>query len=270
MMEANTLKAAVSLIANRIRVSPRIGIVLGSGLGSLVDEFDNPIRIGFEEIPGFPVSTVEGHRGKIVCGYLSDTCLFALAGRVHFYEGYAIQQVVFPIQVMAALGLKTVVVTNAAGAVNKTLQPGSIVAIRDHINFMGVNPLRGSASFVDMTAAYSARLSDIARTVAKKQGFDLPTGVYVGYSGPSYETPAEIRAFRTLGGDMVGMSTVPEVIAARSLGMDVLGLSLITNMAAGVNGKPLSHEGVIENTALASSKFKALVKGIVTEIAVDL
>ena len=266
-MNDHTLKAAVSLISNRIQVSPRIGVVLGSGLGSLAKEFDESVRIGFEEIPGFPVSTVEGHRGEIVCGRFAGISLLALAGRVHFYEGYDIQQVVFPIRVMAELQINTVVITNAAGAVNESFQPGNIVAIRDHINFMGVNPLIGSALFVDMTDAYSNRLRKIACAVAAEQGIDLPEGVYVGYSGPSYETPAEIRAFRTLGGDMVGMSTVPEVIAARSLGMDVLGLSLITNMAAGVNGKPLSHEGVIENSAMASTKFKALIRKIIKKIA---
>jgi len=266
-MDNKSMREAVGLISNRIRVKPRIGLILGSGLGSLVEEFEEPIRIGFGEIPGFPVSTVEGHSGAIVSGQLAGIDLLAFSGRIHYYEGYDIRQVVYPIRIMAALQIDTVVITNAAGAVNESFQPGHIVAIKDHINFMGVNPLTGSADFVDMTKAYSARLLEIARTVAKKQGFDLPTGVYVGYSGPSYETPAEIRAFRTLGGDLVGMSTVPEVIAARSLGMDVLGLSLITNMAAGMNGLPLSHEGVIENSALASIKFKALIKGIIKKIA---
>lgn len=266
-MEDMRINEAARLISNRIRVKPRMGLILGSGLGSLVEEFEEPIRIGFGEIPGFPVSTVEGHSGAIVSGQLEGIDLLAFSGRIHYYEGYDIRQVAYPIRIMAALQINTVVITNAAGAVNESFQPGDIIAIKDHINFMNVNPLTGSPDFVDMTEAYGRQLCKLALTVAGENGMDLQEGVYVGYSGPSYETPAEIRAFRILGGDMVGMSTVPEVITARSLGINVLGLSLITNMAAGVNGETLTHEGVIEKSALAAPKFKALIKGIIKKIA---
>ena len=269
-MENKSISEAVGFISNRIRVMPKIGLILGSGLGSITEEFEEPDRIEFGEIPGFPVSTVEGHSGAIVSGQLAGIELLAFSGRIHYYEGYDIRQVAYPIRIMAALQIDSVVITNAAGAVCKSFYPGQIVAIRDHINLMGVNPLRGSNSFVDMTEAYSSGLRKIAHTVAEALEIDLAEGVYVGYSGPSYETPSEIKAFRKLGGDMVGMSTVPEVITARSLGLNVLGLSLITNMAAGVNGETLSHEGVIEKSADAAPKFRELIKGIIKKMAVDL
>jgi purine-nucleoside phosphorylase len=176
------------------------------------------------------------------------------------------QQVVFPIRVMAAFDVKTVIVTNSVGAINAAYKPGDIVAIRDHINLMGANPLKGSNDFVDLTEAYSGELRNLARQMADKQGIRLQSGVYAAYSGPSYETPAEIRAMRTMGADMVGMSTVPEVIQARSLGMKVLGLSMITNMAAGMSAKPLSHQDVIKTSKKASAKFGALVKAIIGEL----
>jgi purine-nucleoside phosphorylase len=257
---------AVTLLNRHIPDQPQIGIILGSGLGGLVDEIENSVSIRFEDIPHFPVSSVEGHRGEVLCGTLCGASLFALCGRVHYYEGYPMQQVVFPIRVMAALDVKTVIITNSVGAINAAYQPGDIVAIRDHINLMSDNPLKGSNDFVDLSEAYSSQLRNLAHQVADKQGITLRSGVYAAYSGPSYETPAEIRAMRTMGADMVGMSTVPEVIMANSLEMKVLGLSMITNMAAGMTAKPLSHQDVIKTSKKASAKFGALVKEIISQL----
>jgi purine-nucleoside phosphorylase len=257
---------AVTALKRYVDDQPQIGIILGSGLGGLVDEIENPVGTRFEDIPNFPVSSVAGHRGEVLCGILCGASLFALAGRVHYYEGYTMQQVVFPIRVMAAFGVKTVIVTNSVGAINEAYKPGDIVAISDHINLMGDNPLKGSNDFVDLTEAYSSELTTLAHQIADKQGITLRSGVYAAYSGPSYETPAEIRALRTMGADMVGMSTVPEVIQANSLGMKVLGLSMITNMAAGMSAKPLSHQDVIETSKKASAKFSALLKEIIGEL----
>jgi purine-nucleoside phosphorylase len=256
-MDAKVIEA-VSTLKRHISDQPHIGIILGSGLGGLLDEIENPVSVRFEDIPH--------HRGEVLCGTLCGACLLALSGRVHYYEGYAMQQVVFPIRVMAAFDVKTVIVTSSVGAINAAYKPGNIVAIRDHINFMGGNPLKGSNDFVDLTAAYSRELRNLARQMADRQGITLRSGVYAAYSGPSYETPAEIRALRTMGADMVGMSTVPEVIQANSLGMKVLGLSMITNMAAGMSAKPLSHQDVIKTSKKASAKFGALVKAIIGEL----
>jgi purine-nucleoside phosphorylase len=257
---------AVTLLKRHIRNQPQIGIILGSGLGGLVDEIENSVSVRFEDIPHFPVSSVDGHRGEVLCGTLCGASLFALSGRVHYYEGYRMQQVVFPIRVMAAFDVKTVIVTNSVGAVNTAYKPGDIVAIRDHINLMGDNPLKGSNDFVDLTVAYSRELRKLAQQIAAKQGITLRSGVYAAYSGPSYETPAEIRAIRTMGADMVGMSTVPEVIMANSLEMKVLGLSMITNMAAGMSAKPLTHQDVIKTSKKASAKFGTLVKEIIGQL----
>ncbi len=264
-MDAKVIEA-LSTLKRHISDQPQIGIILGSGLGGLVDEIENSVSVRFEDIPHFPVSSVDGHRGEVLCGTLCGASLLALSGRVHYYEGYAMQQVVFPIRVMAAFDVKTVIVTNSVGAINAAYKPGDIVAIRDHINLMGANPLKGSNDFVDMTEAYSSELRTLAHQMADRQGIRLQSGVYAAYSGPSYETPAEIRAMRTMGADMVGMSTVPEVIQAKSLGMKVLGLSMITNMAAGMSAKPLSHQDVIKTSKKASAKFGALVKAIIGEL----
>lgn len=257
---------ALSVLKQHVDEPPQIGIVLGSGLGGLVDEIENAVSIRFEDIPNFPVSSVAGHRGEVLFGNLCGVNLFALSGRVHYYEGYSMQQVVFPIRVMATCDVKTVVVTNSVGAVNESYKPGDIVAIRDHINLMVDNPLKGTNERVDLTEAYSRELRNLAQKIAERQGITLHSGVYAAYSGPSYETPAEISAMRTMGADMVGMSTVPEVIQANSLGMKVLGLSMITNMAAGMSAKPLSHQDVIKTSQKASAKFSALVKGILEEL----
>ena len=264
-MDAKVIEA-VSYLKRHISDQPQIGIILGSGLGGLVDEIENAVSIRFEDIPNFPVSSVAGHRGEVLLGNLCGVSLFVLAGRVHYYEGYSMQQVVFPMRVMAACDVKTVIVTNSVGAVNASYKPGDIVAIRDHINLMGDNPLKGTNDFVDLTEAYSSELRNLAQKIADRQGITLHSGVYAAYSGPSYETPAEIRAMRTMGADMVGMSTAPEVIQATSLGMKVLGLSMSTNMAAGMSAKPLSHQDVIRTSKKASAKFSALIKGILEQL----
>jgi purine-nucleoside phosphorylase len=257
---------AVNALKQHVDESPQIGIILGSGLGGLVDDIENAVRIRFDDIPNFPVSSVDGHRGEVLFGNLCGVSLFALSGRVHYYEGYTMQQVVFPIRVMAAFDVKTVIVTNSVGAVNASYKPGDIVAIRDHINLLGANPLKGSNDFVDLSEAYNSDLRKLAQKIAARQGITLHSGVYAAYSGPSYETPAEIRAMRTMGADMVGMSTAPEVIQANSLEMKVLGLSVITNMAAGMSKKPLTHQDVIQTSQKASAKFSALVKGILRDL----
>jgi len=257
---------AVTALKRHIPFQPKIGIILGSGLDGMTDEIQEAISVRFADIPNFPVSSVDGHRGEIVCGRLCGASFFAFSGRIHYYEGYTMQQVAFPIRVMAAFGVKTVIVASAVGAVNESYRLGDLVAISDHINLMGDNPLKGSGNFVDLTEAYSRKLRNLAQAIAAELGITLQSGVYVALSGPSYETPAEIRALRSLGADIVGMSTVPEVIMANSLGMSVLGLSMVTNMGAGMGAKPLSHQEVIMTSKKESEKFIALVKGIVKQL----
>lgn len=260
------VRAAVSVLKQRMERRPQIGVILGSGLGGLVDRIENAVGIRFADIPHFPVSSVAGHRGEVLLGDLCGASLFVLSGRVHYYEGYSMQQVVFPVQVMAALGVRTLIVTNSAGAINESYKPGDIVAICDHINLMGDNPLIGTAKFVNLTEAYSRKLQKLARETAGGKGITLQSGIYAAYSGPSYETPAEIRALRIMGAGMVGMSTVPEVIMAKSLEMKVLGLSVITNTAAGISPKPLSHQDVIKIAKKTSLKFSGLVKAIIEQL----
>ena len=260
------IEAAVETIKKNIHVDPKIGIVLGSGLGKLVEEFENAASIGYGDIPNFPVPAVEGHKGEVVAGSLAGVSVLAFSGRVHYYEGYTMEEVCFPVRVMSGLGVETVIITNAAGAVNETYSPGDIVIIADHINLMGDNPLRGTTHFIDMTEAYSRELRAVAHDVADGLGVGLEEGVYLVLSGPSFESPAEIRMMRTMGADLVGMSTIPEVIVANRLGMKVLGLSMVTNMAAGINGRPLTHTEVIEATRKAAHKFKGLVRGIVERL----
>ena len=247
-------------------IDPEIGIILGTGLGGVAKTIRVEKKIPYHDIPNFPVSTVSGHTGALIYGELSGRKVVAMQGRVHYYEGYTMPQVVFPIRVMAAFGVTTLIVTNSVGAINKTYRPGDIVMISDHINLMGDNPLLGSNDFVDLTEAYNIGLRNLTQKTAEKLGMALQSGVYVGCSGPCYETPAEIRAMRRLGGDLVGMSTVPEVIMANSLGMKVLGLSVITNMAAGMSAKPLSHQDVIDTSKKASPKFSAIVKGVIEQL----
>ncbi|GEB31672.1 MULTISPECIES: purine-nucleoside phosphorylase [Brevibacillus] len=266
------LHEAVAFIEPKLSEKPTIGLVLGSGLGVLADEIENPVVIPYHEIPGFTVSTVVGHKGQLVIGKLQGKQVVAMQGRFHFYEGHGLDAVVFPIRVMKLLGVETIIVTNAAGGINEGYDPGDLMLISDHLNMTFRNPLIGpnddelGARFPDMSEAYSKELRQLARQVASEQGINLREGVYVGLLGPSYETPAEIRMLRQLGGDAVGMSTVPEVIVARHMKVNVLGISCISNMAAGILEQPLSHDEVMETTEKVKAQFLALVNGIVAKL----
>ncbi|MGG1251480.1 purine-nucleoside phosphorylase [Brevibacillus agri] len=266
------LQEAVAFIEPKLAEKPTIGLVLGSGLGVLADKIENPVVIPYHEIPGFTVSTVVGHKGQLVIGKLQGKQVVAMQGRFHFYEGHGLDAVVFPIRVMKLLGVETIIVTNAAGGINEGYDPGDLMLISDHINMTFRNPLIGpnddelGARFPDMSEAYSKELRQLAHQVASEQGIKLREGVYVGLLGPSYETPAEIRMLRLLGGDAVGMSTVPEVIVARHMKVKVLGISCISNMAAGILEQPLSHDEVMETTEKVKTQFLALVNGIVAKL----
>ncbi|MCS7462932.1 purine-nucleoside phosphorylase [Paenibacillus doosanensis] len=272
MTSADQREQAAGYIKERLAITPQIGLILGSGLGVLADLIENPVVIAYEDIPGFPVSTVEGHAGQLVCGMLQGKPVVAMQGRFHYYEGYAMDKVVFPVFVMKQLGVETIIVTNAAGGVNTSFRPGDLMLISDHINHMSGNPLIGpndsklGPRFPDMSQAYSAKLRELAHGAAETLQMELREGVYIGFTGPSYETPAEIRMARIMGGDAVGMSTVPEVIAANYAGIEVLGISCISNMAAGILEQPLCHEEVIETTEKVKTGFVALVKEIVQRI----
>lgn len=241
------------------------GMILGSGLGELADEIEDAIKIPYDKIPFFPVSTVVGHAGQLVYGTLSGKKVLAMQGRFHFYEGHSMQTVTYPVRVMGALGAHSVIVTNACGGVNESFVPGDLMLISDHINFTGTNPLIGpnedeiGPRFPDMSQAYTPAYRESAKEVANKLGLDLKEGVYMGYSGPTYETPAEIKMSRVMGADAVGMSTVPEVIVAAHGGLKVLGISCITNLAAGMQAN-LNHQEVVETTERVKQSFKALVK----------
>jgi purine-nucleoside phosphorylase len=252
-------------------VVPAAAIVLGSGLGGLADEIQAVARIPFGEIPGFPTATVVGHAGALIAGTLAGKFVLALAGRFHMYEGHDARLAAFPARVVHALGAKTLIVSNAAGGVNRHWQPGDLMLIRDHINLTFRNPLfgpveAGDTRFPDMSAPYDAGLAQLARDVASQQGIVLREGVYAALLGPTYETPAEVRALVLFGADAVGMSTVPEVIVARAIGMGVLGVSCITNLASGLSHSPITHAEVIETTTHAAERFKALIKGVVGRV----
>ncbi|MFS1512270.1 purine-nucleoside phosphorylase [Chengkuizengella sp. SCS-71B] len=266
------IKESANFIKGKLKQAPEVGLILGSGLGVLADQIESATEIPYEEIPHFPVSTVEGHDGKLVIGLLEGKNVLMMKGRFHLYEGYTDEVVTFPIRVMKELGIKTLVVTNAAGGVNTSFEPGNLMLIEDHINFTGKNPLIGpndnelGARFPDMSEAYSKRLRAIGESVASDLQINIQQGVYIGLLGPSYETPAEIRMLRILGADAVGMSTVPEVIAARHAGIEVLGISCISNMAAGILDQPLSHDEVMETTEKVKEQFLGLVKGILPKL----
>lgn len=247
------------------------GLVLGSGLGDMADAISNPIIINYKEIPHFPVSTVPGHAGRLVIGELEGKNVLCMQGRFHFYEGYGMDQVVFPIQVMHMLGIEKLILTNAAGCVNKEWDTGNLMIISDHIRLTTENPLRGhnedqlGLRFFDMSRAYDPDLRALARKEAEKLGIPIKEGVYMYFAGPSFETPAEIRAARILGADAVGMSTVPEVIAAAHCGMKTLGISCMTNMAAGILDQPLGHEEVLETGLRVKGFFSALIRAIIRD-----
>ena len=265
--------------SNAANQVPRIGIVLGSGLGAVADSVSEPILVPYSEIPHFPKSTVEGHSGRIVAGTLGSTSVIIMQGRVHFYEGYSPLQVTFPMRVLGLLGVRAVVLTNAAGGIAPGLNIGQLVALSDHINLMGWNPLTGPNEprfavkpgaclrFFDMTEAYSKALRALAQQAALQEGWNLEEGIYLATPGPSFETPAEIRAFRTLGATLVGMSTVPETIVARHMGIEVLGISCVTNLAAGLSETQLSHEEVFEAGRKVEHRLASLLKRLVPRIA---
>jgi purine-nucleoside phosphorylase len=275
-------EAAAFLRAKLALLTPNIGIVLGSGLGAVADAIANPILVPYAEIPHFPQSTVVGHSGRIVAGMLGGVPVVIMQGRVHFYEGYTPQQVTFPMRVLGALGLRAVVLTNAAGGIAEGYRIGQLVALADHINLMGFNPLAGpnearfavtsgaGLRFFDMTEAYSKHLRALAKIAAQEEGFPLAEGVYLAVSGPSFETPAEIRAFRSLGATLVGMSTVPETIVARHMGIEVLGISCVTNLAAGLGTTQLSHEEVFEAGRQVEHRLARLFERLVPRIAAHL
>jgi purine-nucleoside phosphorylase len=267
----SALDQAIAHLRGRVTRKPRVMIVLGSGLGALGDQIEDAVRIPFGESPGCASSAGEGHKGMFVAGRLDGLDVVAMQGRYHLYEGHAAEMAALPIRAMAALGADILIVSNAAGALNPAFPPGMLMIIDDHINLMWRNPLfgpvlPGEVRFPDMSRPYDAELQSLAARVALEHHIAFARGVYVAVLGPSYETPAEIRMMRKLGGDAVGMSTVPEVIAARALGVRVLGISLITNAAAGVTGEPLSHHEVIEAGREASGRFITLIRGVIGDL----
>ncbi len=283
-------KETADFIRSKYNKEIKIAVVLGSGLGTSADEVENAVKIPYQDIPNFAQSTVEGHAGKLILGEVEGVSIAVQQGRFHYYEGYDISQVVFPIRTFGVLGVKSVILTNAAGSVNTDFPQGSLMLIRDHINLMGVNPLRGKnderfgVRFPDMTEVYSLEYQEIVIAEAKKMAqekaarretetgkkqtvnYFLRRGVYCGLSGPSYETPSEIRLLRLLGTDAVGMSTVPEAITARHAGMKVIGISCITNMAAGISGDVIHHEEVMETGAKVAATFKELLRRVIPKI----
>lgn len=262
---------AANAIQQRLPFQPEIAIILGSGLGPLANEIQSPVSIDYSEIEHFPVSTVAGHDGKLICGTISGKKVLVMKGRFHYYEGYEMDTVTFPIRVFAKLGIQNLIVTNAAGGIREDLNPGSIMVITDHLSFMCPSPLRGpnlddfGPRFKDMTEVYSKDLISLAQNAAIQENISINSGVYAFFRGPQYETPSEIRGIAALGADAVGMSTVPEAIVARHCGMKILGISLITNKAAGLNTQELNHKEVTETAALAEKNLVAFVKKILKD-----
>lgn len=264
---------AAEFVFARTELRPTIAIVLGSGLGAFAGQLEKPAAIAFAEIPHFPQSTVPGHSGKLVIGNVAGVPVAVMQGRVHTYEGYNSEEVTFPVRVLGRMGVKTLVLTNAAGGINEGFKRGQLVLLSDHINLSGRNPVAGpnderlGPRFFDMSEAYSARLRQLAHEAARAMEFRLDEGVYLSVLGPSFETPAEIRAFRTLGADLVGMSTVQETIVARHMGIEVLGISCVTNLAAGVSAEPLSHEEVMETGRAVEKQLAGLLTKLVPMLA---
>jgi purine-nucleoside phosphorylase len=265
--------SAAKLILARTALRPKIGLVLGSGLGAFADSLAEAVRVPYADIPSFPQSTAIGHAGRLVVGNAGHVPVAAMQGRVHLYEGYSSQQVTFPIRVFARMGVRAVILTNAAGGINVSYSQGALVLIRDHINLQGSNPLVGTnddrfgVRFPDMTRAYSRAFRAQACEEAAKLGIVLQEGVYAGLAGPSYETPAEIEYLRRIGADLVGMSTVAEVIAARHMGLPVLAISCVTNMAAGILDQPLSHTEVMDTGERVKTIFEALLQAVLPRVA---
>jgi purine-nucleoside phosphorylase len=268
--------SAARVVLKRTSLRPQIGLVLGSGLGGFADALSDTGRVPYTEIPAFPRSTAIGHAGQMVVGNAAGVPVAAMQGRVHLYEGYSVQEVAFPIRVFARMGVRAVILTNAAGGIDRTYSQGALVLIRDHINLQGQNPLIGAnddrfgVCFPDMTHAYTKMYRDAAREEAEKLGITLHEGVYAALAGPSYETPAEIEYLRRIGADLVGMSTVAEVIAARHMGIKVLAISCVTNMAAGILDQPLSHTEVMETGERVKTTFESLLKAVLPRVAADV
>ncbi|KKO52052.1 purine-nucleoside phosphorylase [Paenibacillus sp. DMB20] len=266
------IEEAAAFIRGKGGVQPEVGLILGSGLGVLADLIEDAVSIPYTDIPHFPVSTVEGHEGELLLGTIQGRPVVLMKGRFHMYEGYGPELTAFPVRVMKQLGVKSLLVTNAAGGVNTSYEPGDLMLITDHLNMTGRNPLIGpndpllGVRFPDMSEAYSRRLRKLALETAEGQGVALQQGVYAGLLGPTYETPAEIVMLRTLGADAVGMSTVSEVIVARHAGLEVLGISCITNMAAGILDQPLSHDEVMETAEKVREKFLDLVTAVIPKM----
>jgi len=267
--------AAAQFILTRTPLRPKIGLVLGSGLGAFADSLTEATRVPYADIPTFPRSTAIGHAGQMVLGHSGDVPVATMQGRAHLYEGYSAQEVTFPMRVFGRMGIRGVILTNAAGGINPSYSQGALVLIRDHINLQGTNPLIGAnddrfgVRFPDMTQAYARDYRQIAREEAGKLGIALEEGVYSGLLGPSYETPAEIEYLRRVGADLVGMSTVAEVIAARHMEMKVLAVSCVTNMAAGILDQPLSHAEVMETGERVKTTFEALLRAVLPRVAQD-
>jgi purine-nucleoside phosphorylase len=268
----NAIDDAVRFVRSKTSIQPRVGVILGSGLGDVVDSLEIEAAIPYGDIPGAKASSVAGHAGRMILARVHDTPVVVMQGRIHFYEGHEMQEVMFLSRVIGRLGIERLIVTNAAGGVNTKFKAGDLMLISDHINLMGINPLRGpnidalGVRFPDMSDAYPETLRTMAKEVARELGQLLQEGVYLALSGPTYETPAEIRAFRTLGADAVGMSTVPEVIAMSQMEIPVLGISCITNMAAGILKQKLTHQEVMETTARVQKDFTALVLGCLQKL----
>ncbi|MFZ3065779.1 MAG: purine-nucleoside phosphorylase [Nitrospirota bacterium] len=270
-MPANNKKISQTLkfLKSRITIKPEIGIILGSGFGDAVNIIKETEAIPYHRIVNFPVSTVKGHKGNLIFGRIANKPVVIMQGRVHYYEGYSMNEVIFPVSVMAGLEIKTLIVTTSVGGINKRFKKGDFMLIKDHINLLPENPLRGKREdvFIDMSSAYDKRFQDIAVKAGKKAGLKLSKGVLAVLSGPSYETPVEIKMLRKLGADAVCMSTVPEVIMARYLGLKVLGIALISNMAAGISSKPLSHAEVVQAGKERAKAAALLIEGIIKIIS---
>src|SRR5579871_5281230 len=274
--EFRRAEAAAKFLLAKTKLRPRIGLVLGSGLGAFANEIPGATRIDYKSIPHFPRSTAIGHAGRMVIGKVADVPVAVMQGRVHFYEGYSMNEVIFPMRVMARMGIRAVVLTNAAGGINRNFKQGCLVVLRDHINLQGTNPLIGpndegfGVRFPDLTQVYWKPYQAAALEEARRMKIEVAEGVYAGLTGPSYETPAEIRYLRSIGADVVGMSTVPEVIAARHSGIRVLGISCVTNAAAGILDQPLNHADVLETAERVKTQFVSLLRAVIPRIAREI
>jgi len=273
MGEYERIQQAVDFIKGKSSLIPEVGVVLGSGLGEFADQVKEKSIVEYADIPHFKKVSVAGHAGRLVLGWIGGSAVAVLQGRYHYYEGHNVSDVVFPMRVLCKLGAKSLLLTNAAGGINRELQPGHLMVIRDHINLMGINPLRGANDerlgprFPDMSAVYDSKFQDVIAAAQKEIGLAAKRGVYLALSGPSYETPAEIRMLAALGADAVGMSTVPEAICARHMGVRVAGISCITNLAAGISAQPLSHQEVTETAERVKNDFIRLLNLVIPRLA---